>query len=87
VWWLGGGEAIAGKPLEKACGLVRNDKRSLQLSAKFLAEGGAIPDEAMELIAKPLIPSWLYRWFGERGWKRQAKRYGTRKKRMARPFR
>ena len=84
---LGGGEAIAGKPLDQAGRLVRNVKRSLMLSAESLAEGRSLPEKAIELMSRPLIPTWLYKWFGNRGWKRQAKRYGTRKRLLARTFR
>jgi hypothetical protein len=83
---LGGGEAIAGKPLEKAGWLVRNVRRSLQLSAESLSELRTISDEAMELMSKPLVSAWLYRLLGDWGWKRKAKHYGTHKNLMARPF-
>jgi len=83
---LGGGEAIAGRPLNHVGGLARNVKRSLQLAAASLAEGHPIPEKAKELIAKPLVPFWLYRWLGHWGWKRKAKRYGVERELMAQPF-
>jgi hypothetical protein len=83
---LGGGEAVAGRALQQAGGLVRNVKRSLKLTSESLAEGGTVPQRAVELMAKPLIPSWLYRWIGHRRWKSAAKHHGVQDKLLDRPF-
>jgi hypothetical protein len=56
---LGGGEAIHGKDLD-AGGLVKNVRKSLNLTAEALAEGGNVPDEAVKLMALPLVPTSLY---------------------------
>lgn len=83
---LGGGAAISGRPLVKMGGMVRNVIRSLDLASDALAEGNPIPREAVDLMSKPLIPSWVYMLLGALGWKRQAKRFGTRKKLSDRPY-
>jgi len=83
---LGGGEALGGRPLEEVGGLARNVRNSLRLTAESLVKGDPVPESAKELISKPLIPSFLYRWIGHWGWKRQAKQYGVKKDLMARPF-
>ncbi|MGW8180457.1 MAG: hypothetical protein ACWGQW_17110 [bacterium] len=83
---LGGGEALKGRRLEEAGGLARNIRRSLLLTADSLSQGKPIPEKACQLISKPLVPYWLYRWLGQRGWKRQGKRYGVGKDLMARPY-
>jgi len=83
---LGTGPAIDGKPLNEAGGMVRNVTRSLDLTAAALAEGKAAPQEAVDLIAKPLVPSWVYVLFGGMGWKKQAKEHGAQKKLLARPY-
>ncbi len=57
---LGGGEAIHGKRLEQAGGLARNIKKSLDLAAEALAKGDTIPEEAVKLMAMPLMPTCLY---------------------------
>ena len=49
-------------------------------------EGRPVPPEAVELMAKPLMPNWIYTLFGNMGWKRQAKQYGDHKELGARPF-
>jgi len=41
-------------------GMVRNVTRSLDLAAAALAEGKPVPQEAVELMAKPLVPAWGY---------------------------
>lgn len=83
---LGGGEAIGGKSLDQAGGIARKIRRSLRLSAESLMQGQAVPSKAEELIAKPLIPVWIYKWIGDRGWRRQAKQYHVEKNLMSRPF-
>lgn len=83
---LGGGEALGGKSLDQAGWLARNVRRSLQLAAAALQEDKHVPQKAIDLISKPLVPAWLYRWLGNRGWNRQAKRYGVKDEVMARPF-
>ena len=70
---LGGGGAIAGRPLESLGGMVRNIRKALDGMAKALAGGEEIPAESMRLIAKPVLPFWLYRIAGNRGWKKQMK--------------
>jgi len=83
---VGGGEAIGGRSLREAGGLARRIRKSLQLTAESLAAGNAVPEEAKNLLSKPIIPSWLYRWVGDLGWKRKARPYGVQRKLTARPF-
>lgn len=83
---LGGGEAVRGKPLDEAGGRVRNVKKALDLAAAALAEGKSVPKEAEVLMAKAIVPVWMYVWFGNRGWKRQAKKYGAQNKLRDRPY-
>lgn len=74
---LGGGGAIAGNKLEDAGSMVRNVRKALELAALDLLQGKAVSDQAVNLMAKPLIPKWMYLFFGNRGWKKQAKAYGV----------
>lgn len=57
---LGGGEAIHGKPLEQAGRIARNIQKSLDLTAEALAKREQVPEEAVRLMALPLMPRWLY---------------------------
>jgi hypothetical protein len=73
---LGMGEAIAGRPLSRIGWMGRNVRRSLVIAAAALAAGKPVPETAVTLMARPLVPQWMYVWFGYRRWKRQAKQQG-----------
>lgn len=83
---LGGGEAIHGEHLVEAGGRGRYAVQALDLAADALARGESVPREASKLMAKPIIPSWLYRLFGQHGWKKEAGKYGTLRELKARPY-
>jgi hypothetical protein len=83
---MGMGGALGGRPLEKAGGMVRKVVKAFDLSVASLLQGGNVPDEASALMAKPLIPKWLYLLFGNRGMKSQAKKHGVLKQVYARPY-
>jgi hypothetical protein len=83
---LGGGEAISGAPLGSKGRMVRSVVQALELTAAALAEDRPVPEEAVTLMAKPLIPSRLYTWLGTIGWKRQAKSFGAQDRLADRPF-
>jgi hypothetical protein len=74
---LGGGEPIKGKPLGESRGIVRNVIAALDLAAEALAEGDPVPQEAVDLMAEPLIPASMYRTMGNLGWHLQALQQGT----------
>ncbi len=76
---LGGGGAISGRPLAEAGGMARNPIQSLELTAAAIAEGGALPEEAVEAMARSIIPSWAYRWMGWFGWRQQARKHGVQR--------
>ena len=50
------------------------------LAAADLVEGRVISQQAVDLMAKQMIPKWLYLWMGNREWKRWAKSVGTQDK-------
>lgn len=83
---LGGGQTIAGKPLSEVGGAVRNVMKALDLTAAAIAEDEPVPKKAVDLMAKPMIPSWLYVWMANRGWNRQMNEYGTRSRLYDRPY-
>jgi hypothetical protein len=74
---LGGGEALAGRPLERAGGAGRHARQALDMTAQALARGESIPDAAVRLMASPPIPDFLYRMIGTLGWKRRARQHGA----------
>jgi hypothetical protein len=80
------GGAVSGQRLKYGGGMVRNIVNSLNLAADALADNKSVPDEAIRLMAKPLIPKRMYTVMGHLGWQQQAKRYGVRKKLRDRPY-
>jgi NAD(P)H-dependent FMN reductase len=83
---LGAGEAIGGRSLLAVKGMARNVIKSLDLTTDALVTGKAVPQEARQKMARPLIPNWLYIWFGKMNWKRQTKKHGVHKKLYDRPY-
>jgi hypothetical protein len=83
---MGGGGMIAGRPLGELGGMVRNQRKALEIAADSLAKGGAIPEKAVVLISKIGIPKWMYVWMGNRGWKQEAKQHIAIKKMYDKPF-
>lgn len=83
---LGGGEALAGRPLTQAGFLTRNVRKSLDLAADAVARGREVPERAKELMERPLVRPWIYRWIGDFGWRREARKRGTFDNLNDRPF-
>ncbi len=84
---LGGGQGlVGGTPLKDLDGRAIPIKQALEISAASLANGQPIPQSARDLMAKPIIPNWLYKMFGGFGWKQAAKQYGVQKQLRAKPY-
>lgn len=83
---LGGGGALGGYALRDRKGLARNIIKALDMTALALAAEHPVPETATALMARPLLPRWLYLWIGTHGWKRQAKRFRTRERLADRPW-
>lgn len=82
---LGAGEALNAQPLATRGGMARNVVRALDLAADALAEGRPVPAEAVALMAKPMMPAWVYTLAGNWGWKRRAAQYGVQRRLAERP--
>jgi ferredoxin-NADP reductase/multimeric flavodoxin WrbA len=65
---IGGGEVIAGRPLETTGGKTLRLRQALDEAAAALAEGGVIPDSASDAAARMFLPAALYRAIGWLGW-------------------
>ena len=74
---LGGGGALAGRPLAQAGGMVRHAIRALDLAAESLAAGQPLPEEAIAAMEQPMMPARLYTLVGGLGWRMQALRNGA----------
>lgn len=77
---LGAGETIGGKPLAEMGFMVRNVMKSLDIAAQDIADSKPISEKAVQLMAKALMPTWLYRLVGDFMWRKQAKEHGVHKK-------
>ena len=84
--YMGMGGALGGRPLEKAGGMARNAVKALDRAAASLLQGRDIPAEASTLMARPLVPKWLYRFMANWGMKQEAKKHGAKKTVLARPY-
>jgi NAD(P)H-dependent FMN reductase len=89
--WIGGlgigaGGMLAGRPLAEQGGRARTVTRALALSANAIARGAIVPEEALRLARTLTIPAWLYRFFGDWGFRQEAKKHGTRARLGDRPY-
>lgn len=83
---LGGGEMIRGVPLAEGGARTVRIRKALCLAASGLVDGQAIPQAARDMLRDPVIPHWLYRFIGQRGWKQRAKRYGAQGSLKRQPY-
>jgi hypothetical protein len=65
----------------------RNVRKSIDSAAAALAEGKPVPDSAVALSAKQLIPAWMVMLIGNRFWKQQVKDKKTWEAIGSRPYR
>jgi NAD(P)H-dependent FMN reductase len=55
----GGGSVIGGQPLEKMGYLTKHYRQALDMTAEAIAQGQPVPAEAVETMAKLVLPTWL----------------------------
>lgn len=84
---VGGGGALHGKPLSATGGMGRHVRQGLELAAAALAHGAAIPPEARERMARPVVSRPLYLLVAQIGWLAQAWKRRTLFKLGNAPFR
>ena len=83
---LGGGQAVAGKDLKSGGRMVRHLQKAFQIAADALIKDLPIPEEAVNLLARPISPTWLYLFMGNLGWRIRALRNGVISKLWDRPY-
>jgi hypothetical protein len=83
---LGAGGAISGRALSELGGMVHNVTAALDLAAEALAAGIPLPDDAADLLARPILPKTAYLLMGDLGWLIQARQNRALAKLNARPF-
>jgi hypothetical protein len=82
---LGGGGVLNGGPLRERGPVARSVRRALELAAEALDDGRDIPEEAVHLMAKPMVPLRIYRWLTNYGWRRLARSNGVAERLAERP--
>jgi multimeric flavodoxin WrbA len=84
---LGAGQGLVhGTPLNELDGRAIPIKGALDLAAEALASGNPIPPAARDLLAKPIIPNWMYTLQGQFGWRQAARQYGMEKELKRQPY-
>jgi hypothetical protein len=89
--WAGGlalseGGAIDGRPLEELGGLGTHVCAALNSAAAALAGGGPVPSAASEQLARRMMPTRVYTFMGNLGWKWRAARNRVGSTLDAKPF-
>jgi hypothetical protein len=75
---FGGGGPLEGRELKKMGGMARNVINALDRACSDLSAGLPVSAEAAALMAKPMVPRWLYVAIGSYGWRQLAKKNGVR---------
>lgn len=70
---LGGGEMIHGQPLDDHALLLRRPIRALRLAGGALGAGQPVPEPAIALMARPLVPAALFRRLAAIRWIKEAR--------------
>ena len=69
-----------------AAAMTARPAAALDLAADAIAQGIAVPDEAIALMAKPFIPMTGYMLMGDIGWLAEARRNHALTRLGARPY-
>ena len=83
---MGSGGALNGKPIEQSGGMTRNIVKALDMAAEAIIKEESIPSEAIDLMSRKLMPTFLYTAGGNGGWRTQAKKFNANNKLYARPY-
>jgi multimeric flavodoxin WrbA len=83
---IGGGAAIAGRPLEETGGTTLKLRETLDIAVKAISKGEPISDEVKNRLAKPLYPPWFNMVFVGIGWRRMARKKGAKTSLRAKPY-
>lgn len=83
---LGGGGMVNGFPLAEGGGKTLRMRQSLELAAEGLVQRSAIPPEARDGLAKPIVPSWVYWLMSWQRWNQDARNFGAKKLLKRQPY-
>lgn len=85
-WPWGKVARLLAAPLAEVGGMARHVISALDRTAHALAQGQPLPQDAVTLMAKPLMPAFFYRLMGNLGWHLQARKQGAFGHLRAQPF-
>jgi multimeric flavodoxin WrbA len=74
---LGGGAMLEGKTLEESGGRSKNLRAGLALLAVSVSLGGGLSKHARDLIGRPMVPKFLYVYYGNKLWRKTAEGNGV----------
>ena len=83
---MGAGGAAGERPLNQVGRRVRHAVCALDLTAEALARGEKVPEAAVALMAKPILPAWAFILYGRWLWPRWARRFGAQKRLRDKPY-
>jgi NAD(P)H-dependent FMN reductase len=83
---FGQGGAVAGKELDKLGGVIRHQRRALDQAAAALLSGAEIGEATFALMARKMMPNWLYHLVANLGWRMQAREHKVSRSLAARPY-
>ncbi len=83
---IGGGGMVNGQKLRDLGGRVRYIMQALDAASAALVQGKPIPPEAQQRAGKMPVPTFVYRFFANRGFRLEVKRRGILSKINARPY-
>jgi hypothetical protein len=83
---FGQGGTVGGKELEKLGGMIRHQRQALEQAATALLSGSAVSEATIALMARKLMPDWLYYLMANLGWRLEARKNKTGKSLAARPY-
>jgi multimeric flavodoxin WrbA len=74
---VGGGSVLEGRSLEESGGKAKNLRAGLALLAVSISLGGGLSKQARDLIGRPLLPKFLYVYYGNKMWRKTAEGNGV----------
>ena len=84
---LGGGETVHGRGLERMGWVTRHVRHALDLAALALASHRPVPEKAVQLMGRPMLPVRGYLLAADALlWRREARKHGVEKYLDARPY-
>ncbi len=73
---VGGGAAVAERPLEETGGMTKGLRNALVDAVGPIGRGEPLPKDVEEAVAEQMYPSWIPGVFGGMGWRHEARKEG-----------